>query len=299
MALYKIDKSARITKQKKVLFDSERRIQKLVGDNLPAFFNLQFIATELQCEKYRLDTLAFDENLNSFVIIEYKNKASEGVTEQGLAYKSLIRKSPEFFVLQYNKKYGSQLEKSDFDWLKTRIIFISPDYTKYQEAIDFEDVPFELWKISQYENGLISLEPLKPIIEKKIASELEEKSQFNQRTIYSEEQHLTKPNGEIKEIYFALKKQIISLGDDVRIEPQKKYIAFKAATNFVDIDLQKSAIKCHLNLSFGELKDTKNIARNVSNIGHYGNGDYEIIISKSEEINYLMELVKQSYEKNK
>ncbi len=85
----------------------------------------------------------------------------------------------------------------------------------------------------------------------------------------------------------------------LHLEPQKKYIAFKAATNFVDVELQKNAIKSHLNMSFGELSDPNRMARNVANIGHYGNGDYEVIISKKEQIEPMMELIKQSYQKNK
>jgi predicted transport protein len=37
----------------------------------------------------------------------------------------------------------------------------------------------------------------------------------------------------------------------------------------------------------------------VENIGHWGNGDYEIQITEEENIEYIMTLVKQSYEKNK
>ena len=66
-----------------------------------------------------------------------------------------------------------------------------------------------------------------------------------------------------------------------------------------DLELQKNSIKCHLNLAYGELNDPHKIARNVSNIGHYGNGDYELVITKTEDIKTLIELVKQSYEKNK
>jgi predicted transport protein len=40
------------------------------------------------------------------------------------------------------------------------------------------------------------------------------------------------------------------------------------------------------------------IARDVSNKGHWGNGDYEINFSNGDELPYLMTLIKQSYEEN-
>ncbi len=46
------------------------------------------------------------------------------------------------------------------------------------------------------------------------------------------------------------------------------------------------------------LKDPKNLARDVSNKGHHGNGDYEITLTLEEDLNYVMTLIKQSYEIN-
>ena len=56
----------------------------------------------------------------------------------------------------------------------------------------------------------------------------------------------------------------------------------------MDIHLQKSQIKVWINLTKGELEDPKNLARDVSKIGHWGNGDYEIIIKPNSDLDYLM-----------
>jgi hypothetical protein len=47
-------------------------MQKLTENNLDSIFGLEFIATEFQLHNLRIDTLAFDNETNSFVIIEYK-----------------------------------------------------------------------------------------------------------------------------------------------------------------------------------------------------------------------------------
>ena len=65
------------------------------------------------------------------------------------------------------------------------------------------------------------------------------------------------------------------------MKPTAKYIAFIHKKNFVDIVLYKSNLTLFLNMKKGSLNDPKKIARDVSNIGHWGNGDYEIKIKDS------------------
>jgi len=40
-------------------------------------------------------------------------------------------------------------------------------------------------------------------------------------------------------------------------------------------------------------------AADVSDVGHHGNGDYAMDISDASEIEYLMSLVRQSYDRQK
>jgi predicted transport protein len=103
---------------------------------------------------------------------------------------------------------------------------------------------------------------------------------------------------ERKEFYEELKEKILNLGDNIEVRPRKHYIGFIANTNFVDIHLKKSKIKLWINLNKGELDDPKNIIRDVSNIGHWGNGDYEISIRPGFDLDYLMMLIRQSYNKH-
>ena len=53
-------------------FKLERDIQSLVESNTQSLFDLEFVRTELTVGKYRIDSLCFDQENNSFVIIEYK-----------------------------------------------------------------------------------------------------------------------------------------------------------------------------------------------------------------------------------
>ena len=75
-------------KEKKV--DLEKDIQSLTEKNLETIFGLQFISTEFHIENFWIDTLAFDPQANSFVIIEYKKDQSFSVIDQGVSYLNTV-----------------------------------------------------------------------------------------------------------------------------------------------------------------------------------------------------------------
>ena len=65
-------------------FGLEKIIQNLVENNLSTVFSgLEFIETEFQIDDLRPDTIAFDTEKKSFVIIEYKKGKSYSVIDQG------------------------------------------------------------------------------------------------------------------------------------------------------------------------------------------------------------------------
>lgn len=86
--------------------------------------------------------------------------------------------------------------------------------------------------------------------------------------------------------------------DSIDIKVLKFYIAFVSRTNVVDISIQKKSLKLFINLRKGDLDDPKRIMRDVSQLGHQGNGDYEINLKDDEDFEYIMSLVKQSLKKN-
>lgn len=116
--------------------------------------------------------------------------------------------------------------------------------------------------------------------------------------VYTEEDHLKGIPEEIVSIYEEVKERILNLGDNIEIRPRKYYIGFIANSNFVDICPQKSQIKVWINLSKGELDDPRRLAKDVSSIGHWGNGDYEVNINLDSDLDYLMTLIKQSYKEH-
>jgi uncharacterized protein with ParB-like and HNH nuclease domain/predicted transport protein len=105
--------------------------------------------------------------------------------------------------------------------------------------------------------------------------------------------------GDILILFEDLRKRICNLDSSVREEFKKLYIAYKTTTNFVDIVPQKSRLRLSLNMSFNEIHDPKGISKDVTNLGRWGNGDVEVGIDSIDQIEDIMYLIKQSFEKHR
>ncbi|MCC7559762.1 MAG: hypothetical protein KO318_04950 [Methanobacterium sp.] len=303
MVLFSI-KGDSLKKVHRVDFKLEKDIQKITEKNIGAIFGLDFIKSEFKLNDLRMDTLAFDKETRSFVILEYKKSSNFTVIDQGYAYLALLLNNKADFILEYNELKDDSLGKNDVDWSQSRVIFVSPQFTKYQrQAIEFKDLPIELWEVTKYKNDTILFNQLKALKSSESITKVSSKSDIVQKVsdevkVYTEDDHLKTTLDDVKELYDELKERIYNLGDTVEIKPTKIYIAFKSNTNFADLWIQKNQIKIWLNLRIGTLDDPKDITRDVSNVGHYGNGDYEISVKPGDDLDYLMSLIRQSYEIN-
>ena len=304
MALFKIENNGLFENIKEQPFKLEKEIQFLTEINLKSIFGLDFVKSEFKLNNFRIDTLAFDKDAGTFVIIEYKRDKNFSVIDQGYAYLSLMLNNKADFILEYNESSKEALKRNDVDWSQSRVVFISPTFTNYQkEAINFKDLPIELWEIKRYTNQTINYNQIKTSGAQESIKTISRQDDTIEKVtkeikVYTEDEHLEKGTEETKELYETLKNAIQNLGE-LEIKPKKKYIAFVSGSNVVDIHIQKNALKMWLNLQQGDLEDPKEITRDVSSIGHWGNGEYEIVMRNEEDLEYILSLIKQSLKKNK
>ena len=116
-------------------------------------------------------------------------------------------------------------------------------------------------------------------------------------TEYSIESYEYLKEGKAKNLFEKLRKEVLSLDPEISEEYLKLYIAYKLETNVVDVVPQKDKLKLFINIKFNELNDPKELCRDVSQTGHWGNGDVELILSSEEDIAYVISLVGQAIEK--
>lgn len=304
MALFKI-KNSNVAKLSILDLEKEKNIQILFEQNLLTILNVDFLATEYSTSfGGRIDTLGIDKN-GSPVIIEYKRNQNDNVINQGLSYlRWLLDHKADFEILCRNSKIDIEI-----DWNSPRVICVAESYNKFDlDTVEILPIKIELLRYRIYEDDILLVESESQKAVKISTTKIFEKGKKDKETEvklqkdYSIDGHLQVASNEIKSLFMQLKEMIISLDDAITEEAKAKYIAYKLTTNFVDIVIKKDFIKAFLNVPSGKLNDTYNIARDMENpkkIGHWGNGDYEVIIKNKEELLKLFELIKQSYNYNK
>ena len=315
MSLYKLSRD-NLSKIEQENFSRENEIQKLVEENLETIFNLQFVSSEFSVGQFRLDTLCFDEETNSFVIIEYKNTSNFSVIDQGYSYLSTMLNKKADFILEYNEKTSKTLQRGSIDWSYSRVFFISPTFTAYQKnSVNFKDIPFELWEISKFSDGIIKLDKYQSDSNESI----ENLGNSNQNSVITavasevkmptEEEHLEVASPEVAAIWHELRNKLET----------KANISFYAKKGYVGCRNNNGVIcyvyfaKSHLRLEIlrGEIKPdgtkskgffTLDDPKRIAEEKHwtYRNGiqghKYDIKISDQDGIEYRMFLLQQRFD---
>jgi uncharacterized protein with ParB-like and HNH nuclease domain/predicted transport protein len=117
------------------------------------------------------------------------------------------------------------------------------------------------------------------------------------RASYTYDDHKYLQNKEVKELFLALRAEVLAIDSAVYEDVLKLYIAFKADTNFVDVIFKSNGLRLTINLSFGDLQDPQNRAVNVKDKGRWGNGEVSFEVDSKEDLSYAMFLIKQAYDR--
>jgi hypothetical protein len=160
MKLYQKGASNRLSEIQKRNFKLERDLQVLIESNLYELTGLELVKSEFVIKDRRIDTLAFDREKQSFVIIEYKRDQSSSVVDQGFAYIQLMLQYGSELIVEFNENpIGSNtyLKRNDVDWSQSKVVFVAPSFNKNQvAATNFKDVAIELWEVKYFENDIFS-----------------------------------------------------------------------------------------------------------------------------------------------
>ena len=301
-----------------VPFPLEKDIQKLIETNVKTIFGLTFIRSELSVGKYRIDTLCYDEENNSFVIIEYKKGSSYSVIDQGFTYLQLLLNNKSDFVLNLSQFFKKILGKDDIDWSQSRIIFVSTSFNSYQkDSVNFKDLPFELWEVKRYSNNTIVLSQHRSNSKESIDSfdSLNNDKKNIIQTVKREVQvvdeqfHLNKLDEGTLLKWVELKEKLEEL-ENIELEIKKPYISlngqnkkisyFNFRNNYISLEILRGNVNPDGSKSkkYFSLDDPKKIS--VEGSWEWKSGTkgtyYKIKFDKSVNIDYIMFLIKQKYD---
>lgn len=233
-------------------FGVELTIQKLAEENLAEVFGLIYVRSQYQLHNLRIDTLAFDEDQKSFVIIEYKRDRSFSIIDQGYAYLALLLNNKADFILEYNEKRNGNLKKGDVDWSQSKVIFVSSSFTKYQqEAMGFQDLPIELWEVTQFDNDTILFNQLRaPEKSESIKTIKKDKNtEVVSKEIrqYSLDDHIRPQWSRTKSLFEIFSQRVLELDSKFEIHPVKQYVGFNIdGKNVIAVKPQASKLLLEL-----------------------------------------------------
>ena len=126
-----------------------------------------------------------------------------------------------------------------------------------------------------------------------VRSQVDTKPEKAERSV---EDHLGGTTTELRELFEDLRERLVQLHEDVTEHPLMVYVGYKAGANFCDVTVQPSAntLRCWLNMPFAQLVDPTGRARDVSEIGHHGNGDVEVGLRPSDDVEWFLNLAQQA-----
>lgn len=290
-------------------FINEKELQSLVENNLETIFNCKFIATEFATGPVhagRIDTLALSED-NNPVIIEYKVVESSELINQSLFYLSWIKDHKGDFQVAVDKTLG---KKNEIDWSDIRVICIAPGYKKYDlHAVQMMGANIELWEYKLYEDGSFHLDEVfrkTSSLSEAISAELNGKNPVmvaagkkgaltRASGSYTFNEHLEKADKKLQELVLSIQSFILDIDDSIEENPKKFYVAYKITQNFACMEVQKNKIVLFLKIDPGEIKNIPENSRDVRNIGHYGTGDFEIVVKSDEDFEISKEYILIAY----
>ena len=106
--------------------------------------------------------------------------------------------------------------------------------------------------------------------------------------------HLT---GEMMDLFQQLREHILNLDTSVSERITRYYIGYSMNTTFVVIFPQATRLRLLLNLPFSDINDPQGVCRDLANMNHHQLGDIEAGLYSTDELDYIMFLIRQAFEK--
>ncbi len=114
---------------------------------------------------------------------------------------------------------------------------------------------------------------------------------------YAIEDHPHLLDGKASKLFQAFRQEVKALDPCVSEQFLKLYVAYKADTNFADVIPQAKALLISVNIDPHELTDPRQMGVDVTGIGRWGNGNTEVRLTTSEDVPYVIGLVRQALDR--
>lgn len=295
MAIFTI-KNKNLTELKSKTFPTERELQELVDENLDKIFGLEFIKREFGGQGLSIDTIAYDPETKSPVLIEYKKDTYQSVVDQGMAYLHWLLTHKGDYLIALQEKLG----KRDLDWSQPRVIFIARSFNPHQVyASGFRNAPFELYRYDLC-GDVFLLEPVQtPKSDVSITAVLKTKEVrqvARQIETYTLEDHLKRGNDKVKSLLEKLRESIFALDERIQEKPVKSYIGYKVRYfNFAGITVYRN--KLNIAVRAKKIDDHKKIFEKIWPAKLKTQTSlWRTDLALEKDLDYVLSVIKQAYQ---
>ncbi len=308
MKIHTIDDKGKISPHyESTKIDYEKDIETFLENNIGILEkDLMVIGRQVETNEGKLvDLMALDKDAN-VVIIELKRDQTPreviaqiidyGVWAEDLKYDDLHAIAKRKHLPEHHRlsdKFEEWTDEIDPEWNQTQKLYVIgqkiDDSTK-KKAEFLRRNGIELFCTELY---FKEKDGHRIVIHDEIVDETTAPTRKSNSPL-SEEDHRKKGNENTSELYELFKKEVLKLGDDVKINPVRAYVGFIKKSMFMFIKIRQNFLRVTL-ITKDDFKDPKQITDQYhSKRKNLRRCD----ISNKDQIQDLMNLVKQTYESN-
>jgi len=294
----------------------EKTLQNLIESQMEAFLGVRFLASEYGTgAKYRgrIDSLGLDEN-GCPVIIEYKRHSNENVINQGLFYLDWLLDHKADFRFLVMEKLGKD-EAYKIEWSGTRLLCIAANFTRYDEhAVAQINRNIELIRYKLFGDDLLLFELVNGASATSTQAIIETDEQVSDikpvktpaastLAMKTHADQIATASPELLALFEQTRSFILAQGDDIIEKPLKLYVAFRRLKNFVCLSIASKQdpriiLTLKLDPATVEPEPGMGFLRDVTNIGHWGTGDLEVVLRKPADFEKAKTLIERAYQEN-
>ncbi len=195
------------------------------------------------------------------------------------------------------------------DWSSIRVICIAPEYKKYDiHAVQMMGANIELWQYRYYQNEILYFEEVfkksvgdftisdGKVTKNPVMVKAGKKAAITRVTgVYAFADHIGKLEKNKRSLVTQTQEYILGLDESVEETPKKFYVAYKISQNFVCLEVHKSKILLYLKIAASDLEVSPSNGRDVTDVGHYGTGNFELTILCQEDVEKAKEYIQMSF----
>jgi len=287
-------------------FRREKDLQGFIEKHLSGLFGIEFFATELSIgphDNKRIDTLGIDPKGRP-VVIEYKLRGDQNIISQGLGYLDRLKKNPDSIKMRVVEKYDKDRVQR-IDLKNPRLLCIAGAFTD-NDKITAEKCTesVELIRYSRYGDSNLILEWVYGDEARRKEEKTRQSNQVARKTrtvktpdfsIYT---RWDKAGVELRQLFSRLQEYVVTLGNDVQVNPTKSYISFrrKKTVAYVKFQTRKNRLIVLVRADLERVLMEEGFTREMTPGHHYPPSNMEIIIRNETDLERAKPLLLRSYE---